>query len=103
MNLLEKVLSPTEKKNSKIIETKGKSLRRVLNMIIAIKDLNENEEFNKIVRVILINEDIVKLQTYDNGTPYIFVLESKDENVYLEDCLEILCSRENLTLTKIEI
>lgn len=103
MNLLEQVLSPTEKKNSKIVETNDKSVLTVLNWIGTLKDINENEPYDKIVRVVFINEEIIKLQSYDNGTPYIFVLGEKAKKGYMLKGLEMLCNQDKLTLTTMEI
>lgn len=101
MKNIEEYLSRTEKRNSKIVVMENKPLRRGLNLIIGLKDLNETDKYKRIVRIVFVQDYIVKLQSYDNGTPYVIVFKKDEE--YLEECLKILCKREKLIFSKINI
>jgi len=98
---IDRYLSETEKRTSQIVKVGNEPTRQILNIIAGIKWLRRNEKNKRIVRVILDNGFIVKLQSYDNGTPIIFVFEDKTR--VLKTGLEILCESEGLDFSEINV
>ena len=99
---LKNCLSRTEKKTSKIVKVDKYSINTAFGLINSAILLNEDEKFNKIVRIIFENGNIIKLQTYDNGTPFVFVFDKQNAELeYVEPTLETLARRRKVILSKI--
>lgn len=102
MKKLDKVLSVTEKETSHI-ELINISPLRVLFQRIATIRMHLSKGNKKLTRVLLDSDNIVKLETSDNGTPFVFVInENHFEFPRLESKLKVFCLLQGLKFRKIE-
>lgn len=86
MNEYKKYLSKTELKNSVIDEVYTDDFQICNGKIGEIEDLLKySKKGVKIVRFVIINGNIIKLQNYDNGTKVVYVF--KKDYIYLGDII----------------
>ena len=100
MSKLETILSETEKKTSIILEIdKSQDLslkkRELFEFIKDFKFRNMVNRNKRLTRIILEEGFVIKLETYDNGTPYVIVFDETDPMVstlprYLKIASELL-------------
>lgn len=96
MQDISKFLSPTEKLTSEIIDMSSRSFGEVISRILSLKRkcTGKNE---KIVRILVENDgNIIKLQSYDNGTPYVLVCNKR---TFSPSGMKMLCRQEKWVLS----
>lgn len=99
---LDRILSRTEKKTSKIVKVKTGLFNVAIGHINCYILLNKDEKFGKIERIVLVDGTVVKLQSHDNGTPIVFVFDEESLLLReLESAIELLSNRRNVILSKI--
>lgn len=104
MDKLDKVLSITEKETSKIVFVNDieNHLNEVLNTIRLLRGLCFTGD-KKLTRIIINSGNVMKLESFDNGTPIVFVTnEGGFELPKVANKLKIFCKLEELKFRKIE-
>ena len=104
MNQLDTVLSPTEKETSEIIP-----LGKEISLLGIFHKLERKhlefyaEGVKELQRIILEDENIIKLESKDNGTPVVYVIDTKRIDLReLESKLTVFCKYHHLKFRKIE-
>ena len=100
---VENVLSRTEKKNSLIIRWGDKPLTKLFNEISGIIEGSKGQGNKEYVRIVLFYDNVIKLQTFDNGTPFIFEIDENNESLFmLDQSLDIFCDERDLVYSKVK-
>ena len=110
MNKLDKILSKTEKKKSHIVPIRESNVKKgyigtgTRGVLYAINQMIKYsfKGNKKIVRIILESNNIVKLMSYDNGTPIIYVFDENHSEIKdLSSILEFFCIKHDLIYSEI--
>ncbi len=106
MNDITNLLSRTEKRNSEIISIEDNSFNSIRDFIKKFEEeIMTRKGDDEIVRIVVVNDIIIKLQTKDNGTPLIFdfrkLFEGKfNHYIEMDFFVRYICNEYNLILTQ---